>query len=172
MTRGNEHHHLPSYMKKIFSMRYRFFSVVHSLSGQRLKVFGAREDLRRPGTSREGREARLPEPEGLPDEPGTATASVPFREVSVKFSQRSTVAWLLPELCSIDVSCWETFSKRWSCSASKGHGVRSRVEADVSRPSGQRTNAKSGFALSNSTLSTTGSLLLRTNYFHKHRTMR
>jgi len=48
MTRGNEHHHLPSYMKKIFSMRYRFFNVVHSLSGQRLKVFGACEDQEPP----------------------------------------------------------------------------------------------------------------------------
>jgi len=40
-----------------------------------------------------------------------------------------------------------------------------RVETDVSCPSAQRINTKCGFALSNSTLSTRGSLLLRINLF-------
>jgi len=177
IMRGNEHHNLPSYMKNIFSMRCRFdnYHIVHSLSGQRLMGFGTLDDLRRRETSGEGREARSSEPEGWlsgsSDAPGTATASVRFKEVSVKLSQRSTVAWLLPELCSIHTSWGEKVSQLVSYSANEGHGAKFHVEIDVSRPSAQRINAKCGFALSNSTLPTRGSLVANKS-LHKHGTRR
>ena len=153
------------YALQIWQLKY----VVHSLSGQRLMGFGTLDDLRRQETSGEGCEAHSSEPKGWlsgsSDEPGTATASVRFKEVSVKLSQRSTAAWPLPELCSIHTSWGETVSQPGSYSANEGHGVESLVETDVSRPSAQRINAKCGYALSNSTLSTRGSLLLWTNLF-------
>ena len=66
MTGGNEHQNLPSYMKNMHSMRFKFvnYRVVHSLSGQRLMGFGTLHDLRRPETSGKGREAGLSGPEG------------------------------------------------------------------------------------------------------------
>ena len=58
--------------------------------------FGNLDDLLKPETSAEGREACSSGPagwlSGSSDEPRTATASVRFKEVYVKFSQRSTVA--------------------------------------------------------------------------------
>jgi len=62
ITRGNEHHNIPSYMKNMLSMAFKFYNydVVHSLSGQRLMGFGTLEDLRRPEPpAKVGRHVRL-----------------------------------------------------------------------------------------------------------------